>query len=88
MSDGKLKEFINDSFIGTNVKLNADIIIRKTELSPDELAAIRDEGKYVFREKNKIYEMEIGGEVMARGKIVKKKNGYFFKITDILGGRS
>jgi hypothetical protein len=86
MKEDEINSFINGSYIGRNVKLSGDIIIHRTNLNPDELSSIKNEGKFTFESNKKICELEIDGNVIAKGKIIKKKGEYYFKTIDIKGG--
>jgi hypothetical protein len=86
MSKINFEEFINSSYIGENVKLPVNLIIHRTSLSPDELETIKNEEKYIYHnEKDKLYEIEAGGEVLAKGKIVKSNGEYYFKVVKTIG---
>ena len=86
MDNNKTDAFINGSFIGENVKLAGDVVFQRTELSPEELASVRDEGRYVIDKDQRICEFEIDGKAFDRGRIVRKKKGYYFKVIEIYGG--
>ena len=87
MNNNEKEKFLNDSFICEKVKLNPKIIFHRDILSPDDLASIKEDGKYSYSQRNKEkIELEIDGEVFANGKIVKSRGEYFFKITNLTGG--
>jgi hypothetical protein len=86
--DEEFVKFINDSYIGKTVELPVNIIIHRNDLSPDDLAFIRENGVYECPyDKDPLYEMEAGGEIFANGKIVRKNGEYFFKVMNVDGGR-
>jgi hypothetical protein len=81
------EKFFNESLIPEKAKLTPKIIIHRNKLSLDDLASIKEEGKFGYsQKKNPIIELEIDGEVFANGKIIKSRGEYFFKIINFIGG--
>ena len=69
--------------IAERVKIMGRVIIHRTQLSTGELVKIKEEKKYgPVPEKGEICELEIGGQILARGRIVKKRGGFYFKVID------
>ena len=58
--------------------------VQRTALSPAEIAGMKNSGEYgpIPREEE-VCELEVKGEVIARGRIVKKRGEYYFKVTDV-----
>lgn len=80
----ELNEFLTNSPIAKMVKLPTTIVVHRTAYSPAEIAGMKSTGSYgpIPREEE-ICELEVNTEVIARGRIVKKKGEYFFKITEV-----
>ena len=78
--DAATQSFLQDSPLARRIKLPARIIVQRTSLSPGELMQIKEQGDYgPVPGEEEICELEVGGEVIARGKIVKKRGEYYFK---------
>jgi hypothetical protein len=81
----ELNEFLTGSPIAKRVKLPAHIVIHRALYSPGEIIELKKKGRYdPIPGEEEICELEVNQEVIARGKIVKKKGKYFFKVTDIV----
>jgi hypothetical protein len=65
------------------VKLKGRVIINRPLLNTDDVEKIGRDKSAVFSDKTGTCELNVGGQVLAKGKIVKKKGGYYFKITDL-----
>ena len=81
----ELKTLLAGSAAAKKISLDSRIVVQRTRLSPNELAALQREGSYgsVPREEE-ICELKVGGQVLARGRILKRRGKYFFKIREIL----
>ena len=81
-----LKSFFENSAIAKKIKLKSRIIIQRTSLSPREVLAIREKQKYgPIPKQEKLCELEVGSQILARGKIVRKKGEYYFKVLEKIG---
>ncbi len=81
-----LKLFCDNSPIAEKVKLKSRIIIQRTSLTPQEVLTIRENQKYgPIPKQEKFCELEVGGQVLASGKIIKKKGEYYFKVLERIG---
>ncbi len=61
------------------VTLPTRVIVNRSRLSPTELAAIVRKGE-LSPAGEEACELEAGGQVLARGKIVRRQRRYFFKV--------
>ena len=61
------------------LKLSTRIIVNRTELSPASLEEIVRAGE-LAPAGGDTCELEAGGQVLARGKIVKRRGSFFFKV--------
>ena len=78
-----LKQFLDSSAIAAKVKLSPEVVVQRLLLTPGEILEIRRAGRYgPVPEKERICELEVGGQVLARGKIVRRRGEYYFKILD------
>ncbi len=76
--------FLKESPIAEKIKLEPNIIVGRTQLSPGELAVIKQRGYYgEVPEKELTCEIEAGGQILAEGKIIRKQGEYYFKVTDM-----
>ncbi len=75
------------SFLKTStadrVKVQPNVVIHRTELSPMGIVRIRRDNNYTIPESESLCELEAGGQVIADGKIVKRKGAYYFKVSRI-----
>ena len=79
-----MKQFLKTSPIAKKVKPPVHLIIHRTSLSPKDIIRIKNLGQYgPIPKDEEICELEIGGQVLAYGKIIKKGNHYFFKVTNL-----
>jgi len=74
----ELKQFLDDSPLAEKIKLESRVVIHRCQLSQDDLQTL-PEGLGVLKES--LCELEIAGQVMARGRIIKRGDAYFFKVT-------
>lgn len=80
----KIDSFLKTSYIAEKTKLDTNIIIQKTKLSAEELADLSNSQYHgPIPKKEQICELEIGGQNIAEGKIIKKNGEYYFKIIKI-----
>ena len=73
-----------DERIAKRVKLPGRVIIQRTRLSPRELAVLRDRNSYgPITKREEICELEVGDQLLARGKIVRRHGEYYFKVREV-----
>jgi hypothetical protein len=63
------------------VKFPTRIIVQRIALTPAGLGALAQDGE-LAAEGGVTCELEAGGQVIARGKIVRRRGGYFFKVRE------
>ena len=79
-----VSNFLEESSLAKIIKLPSRIVLDRPGLSPQDVMAIRKRGEYSpVPSKNGICEMEVNGEILAEGRIIKKRNGYYFKVLRI-----
>jgi hypothetical protein len=78
-----LQDFLDSSVVAVTVKLAPRIVVQRTELTPQDLVEIRGAGKYgPLAQKDRICELEVGGQLLARGKIVRRRGELCFKVLE------
>jgi hypothetical protein len=77
--------FLQTSKIADIVKLPVTIVVQETKLSPNDLVEIEQSGVYgPVNKKELVCKLEVGGQTLANGKIIKKGGEYFFKIIELI----
>jgi hypothetical protein len=76
-----VKVFLEDSPIAENVRLESRVIIHRNVLSPRDLVKIKGKEEYIASG-DEVCELEVGGQILAKGKIVRKRGEYFFKMLE------
>ncbi len=78
-----LEEFLNNSSIAEKVRITPRIVVQRMFLKPRDLVDIRKRRHYgPVSDKEKICELEAGGQVLARGKIIRRRGEYYFKVLE------
>ena len=79
----QLEKFLSESPIAQRVKLASRVVLKRTSLSPRELIHIKETGKYgPLKASKMICELQIGAHVLTRGKIIKRRGEYYFKVLE------
>jgi hypothetical protein len=81
----KLKQFLVESPIAARVSLPTQIIVRQQKLSYMAAKGIM-EGAAFAPSDGKVCELEVGGRRIARGRIVWRPSGFFFKVEEMEKG--
>ena len=77
-------QFIKSSMIAERVKPEGRIVIHRTELTPAKLLEMHREGEYGSVEKKDIIcQLEVGGKILAEGKIIRKGGMHYFKVKEV-----
>jgi hypothetical protein len=89
----RLQDFLEKSEIAQMVKLNSRVVLQRMILSPGDIVSIKKQGEYgPIPKEEELCEFVAGGQVLANGRIVKKRGKYYFKVlktyigTDVKGG--
>ena len=75
--------FSRESPIAKRVRLAARVVIYRDRLSVRDVVGIRESGKYC-PEAEAVCELEVGGQVLARGEIVEHEGHPTFRVREIL----
>ena len=80
----EFNEFIEKSSIAENVKPEGRVMIHRTELTPAKLLEMRKKGEFgVVQKKGIICQLEVGGKILAQGKIIRKGGRHYFKVKEV-----
>jgi hypothetical protein len=79
-----LGRFLADSPIAERVSLQTYLVLDRMRLSAGDIEGIRRAGSYEPSVPS-ICELEAGGQVIASGKIVKRRGKYFLKVIETGG---
>jgi len=79
------KDFVEKSALAGRIRPEAKVVIHRTMVTPAQLLAMKKKGSLdPLRKKKDICELEVSGQVLAEGRIVRKSDGHYFKITKVL----
>ena len=82
--DQTIQNFLEDSSVAKKVKVKGKIILQRMKLTANDIIKMKQNKSYgAIPKKEQICELEIGNQVLAKGKIVRKKGEYYFKVTHI-----
>lgn len=82
--ENRLERWFEESDLPGRIRLPAEVVVHRTKLSPAELVAIRKSGTYRPPESGEeLCELEVAGQVLATGRIVRKGKEFFFKVSKI-----
>jgi flagellar motor switch/type III secretory pathway protein FliN len=87
----QLERFFRESDVPGRIRLPAEVVVHRTTLSPADLVETRKNGRFVASDREgDTCELEVGGQVVAIGKIVKKGKNWYFRVqkTSDKGGAS
>lgn len=82
---GDLQEFLEQSTMAAAVSLPTRVIVRRLRLAP---GAVEDivENRGFSPEGGEVCELEVGGQCIARGRIVRRGGKSFFKVGEVEEG--
>lgn len=80
-----LEQFLFNSSLAEQIRLKPRIVVQRTIIKPRDLLNIRKRQQYgPIPDNERICELEVGGQVLARGKIIRRRGEYFFKILEVV----
>ena len=79
---GDWKRFTEDSPLAERIRVPTCVVVYRFDATPAMLAAVHA-NRALAPEGVEICELEAGGRVVARGKMVKRRGGWFLKIAEI-----
>ena len=80
-----VKKFLEESPIAEAVSLPAAVIVHRQLLSPKEVSGIRERGTYTPSGED-VCGLEVGGRLIARGKMIRRRGMSYFKVTEMAKG--
>jgi hypothetical protein len=81
----KLKRFLEESPIAAKVSLPTKIVVHELKLSYMAVKGIMESAAFTPSD-GKVCELEVGGRRIARGRIVRRRGEYFFKVGEMEKG--
>jgi hypothetical protein len=100
----ELKRFLEESPIAAKVALPTGVVLRRLSLSPDAVQSIVESGGFSpgaaplgsaeglprgLPKGDEVCELEVGGQCIARGRIVRRRGKAYFKVVEMgEGGES
>ncbi len=84
---GKLEKFLTESAIAGKTELETRIILNRTQMNAREILAVKERGELEAPRKRKnLYELEAGGQIIAIGRLVKRRGKSYFKVVEAYPG--
>jgi hypothetical protein len=77
-----LMRFLADSPIAARVALPTQLVVRRLGLSPEAIGGIVESGAFTPGGEE-VCELEVGGQCVARGKIVCRRGKSYFKVAEM-----
>ena len=78
-----LKTFLETTSTARKVRLGTRVVLARTRLSPSDLLDIQENGTYgPVPAAERTCELEAGGQIVARGRIVRKGGELHFKVDE------
>ena len=76
--------FLADSTLAQNTRIPVSVVLDRMSLSAQDLAEVRRAATYRAAEGvMAACEMEAGGQIVATGRIVRRKGRYYLKVTEV-----
>jgi len=75
----------------TAVSLTGKVILHRSSLSPKDIAQIRSRGSWHPPASGNLENaalLEVGGEILAEGKIIQQKDGSVFQVARVFGNQT
>lgn len=82
-----LSRFLKESPLAARVSLPASLVLRRLSLSPEEAVSIAESGRCEAKGAE-CCELEVGGQCLAAGRIVRRRGRSYFKVEEINEGAS
>ena len=79
---GDLKRFLDESPIAASVSLPTTIIVHRSTMNPSDVERMVEQGSVVPGGEGTC-DLEIGGQCVARGRVVRRQGELWFKVTEM-----
>ena len=77
-------KFLQTSQLATQVRLPTRIVMRRGQLSPTDVVAIKTDGTYDAATAGApLCELVVGGTILARGRVIRRGGRVFFKVAEL-----
>jgi hypothetical protein len=80
-----VKRFLEESPLALRMALPTHIVVHRLKLSPEEVGSIMESGA-LTPSGGEVCELEVGGQCIARGKIMRKRGEHYFKVLEMEKG--
>ena len=80
-----VKKFLEESPMASAVTLPAAVIVHRQMLSPAAVGGIMERGSFTPSGED-VCELEVGGKLIARGRIIRRGGASWFKVTEMAKG--
>ncbi len=81
--EDKTARFIAESRLADAIKLDAEVVVHRSSMSLADVAELRVKKELGHSTRNnEIAELEVGGIVAARGRLVRKGKNVYFRVTE------
>lgn len=80
-----LRRFLEESSTAPRIALPSCVVIRRLKLSPRDVGVMTESATFT-PSGDEVCELEVGGVVVARGKMVRKRGESWFKVTEMAKG--
>jgi hypothetical protein len=79
-----MKNFLKQSALAQKIFVDTEVILSRSVLKPEDLERKLPSGEMeLLLPQEGLYELEVHGQVIALGRIVRRWGQYFFKIKEI-----
>jgi hypothetical protein len=82
-----VKKFLEESPIASQVTLPTTVIVHRQKLSPSAVGGIIEQAAYT-PSGDDVCELEVGGKLIARGRIVRRRGAGWFKVIEMAKGEA
>jgi len=79
---GDLKRFLDESPLAASVSLPTTIIVHRSTMNPSDVERMIEQGS-VVPGGERTCDLEIGGQCVARGRVVRRRGEVWFKVTEM-----
>jgi hypothetical protein len=82
-----VRKFLEESPIASTVSLLSAVIAHRQKLNPADIGRIM-EAKSFSPSGEDVCELEVGGRLVARGKMIRRRGKMYFKVTETAKGEA
>ena len=83
--DTTLQQFVESSDTARRIVLPTHVVLHRSHLTPRDLLDIREAERYEPQAGGEsLCELSVGGKAVARGRIVRRRGDYYFKVVQVI----